>query len=278
MGKLVSGDDGLKAEEVGEWVEDKLFDVRTYVEVTSPTRRKYLPPRPGGATYTELFCGPGRSRIRDTGRFVEGTAVAAWNCSVANDTPFTGVYIADKDEERRELCAERLRRLNAPVHEIKGDALTAARELGSRLPQYGLHFAFLDPYNLGALDADIISSLGSLKRMDILVHLSAMDLFRNIESQTADGPENEWDAFAPGWSAQVPRDLPQAERRDRLLAYWIWYVKCRDGFDTASDMHPVYNSVNRLLYWLTLLHRHPLPARFWRIVLKSRPQRTGELF
>lgn len=278
MGKLILGDDGLPAEEVGGWVEDKLFDVRTYVEVTSPTRRKYLPPRTGGAAYVELFCGPGRGRIRDSDQFVEGTAVAAWNCAVASAAPFSAVFIADRDVGRRQHCAERLRRLKAPVYEIEGDAVTAAHKIAELLPPFGLHFALLDPYSLAALDIEIINSLGSLKRIDILVHLSAMDLFRNIELQSIDADYNEWEAFAPGWGMHIPRDLPQSERRDRLLEYWAWMVKCRVGLDLSGDMHPIFNSVNRLIYWLALLHRHPLPEKFWKIVLKSRPQRTGNLF
>jgi len=62
MGKLVPGNDGKEAEEVGPWVEEKLAAVKTYVEITSQTRQKYLPPNIGGAAYIELFCGPGQGK------------------------------------------------------------------------------------------------------------------------------------------------------------------------------------------------------------------------
>jgi hypothetical protein len=39
MGKLVRGADGLPADEVGEWVEEKLFDITQYVKLSHGARR-----------------------------------------------------------------------------------------------------------------------------------------------------------------------------------------------------------------------------------------------
>jgi three-Cys-motif partner protein len=277
MGKLVTADDGLPAEEVHDWVDEKLFDVRTYVDVTRAARRMFLPPNPGGATYIDLFCGPGRARVHETGKFVDGTAVAAWRCSVEKRSPFTAVYIADLDEERRRACAERLRRLDAPVHEVQGDALTAARELTRILPPHALHFAVVDPYSLGELRIDILRSLASLRRMDILVHLAAMDLYRNIEQHSAED-DTDWDSFAPGWREHVPLELPKAERRARLIDYWGSLVIKQLDLNASEHLHPIHNSKNRLLYWLLLLHRHELAEKFWKAVRDARPQQTRDMF
>jgi hypothetical protein len=46
---------------------------------------------------------------------------------------------------------------------------------------YGLHFALLDPHNLGALSFSIIEQLAKLKHVDILVHVSVSDLQRNVD-------------------------------------------------------------------------------------------------
>lgn len=60
MGKLVSGADGLPAEEVGEWIEEKLFDVRQYVTLSHGARRKFLGPVPR-APHTSIYsAGPVR--------------------------------------------------------------------------------------------------------------------------------------------------------------------------------------------------------------------------
>jgi hypothetical protein len=70
-------DDKLPLSEVGEWALEKHERLRRYVSVTRAVRKKWLTPmRPGlvstGATYIDLFCGPGRSRIRDTDRVIDG--------------------------------------------------------------------------------------------------------------------------------------------------------------------------------------------------------------
>jgi len=113
--------------------------------------------------------------------------------------------------------------------------------------------------------------------MDILVLISAMDLFRNIEQQST-GEQHEFDDFAPGWRDHVRIDLPQTERRAKVMEYWAACVAEQLGLDASSEMHAVTNSVNRLLYWLMLLSRHELAKKFWKIVLTGRPQRTREMF
>ncbi|MDR0577610.1 MAG: hypothetical protein LBI87_08790, partial [Candidatus Accumulibacter sp.] len=64
----------------------------------------------------------------------------------------------------------------APVVEINGAAVDAVKQVLARLNAHGLHFAFLDPFDLAALNFDIIVALSTLKRIDMLVHISQMDL------------------------------------------------------------------------------------------------------
>jgi three-Cys-motif partner protein len=275
MGKLVDGDDGLPAAAVGEWAEEKIFDVMEYVKLSHGARRRFL--GWSGATYIDLFCGPGQSKIRDSRRFVDGAAVAAWKVSKQCGSPFSAVYIADVDEEKRDVCAARLRKMGAPVVEMKGTAAEAAQALITRLNTGALHFAFLDPYSLGSLSFKMLRSLAAHPTIDILVHISAMDLARNIEQQTLE-ESADFDSFAPGWSKEVPINLPQAERRQLVMDYWAKYVESNLALNAKSAMHPVKNSRNALMYWLLLLYRHDLAGKFWNIVLNARPQSTGDLF
>ena len=277
MGELVPGTDGLAAEEVGPWVEEKLAIARTYAEITHSTRKKFLPPNLGGAAYIDLFCGPGLAKIRNTNQFVDGTAVAIWKVSVKKGSPFTKVFIADKDDDRRRLCGERLRRIGAPVVEIKGDALSASAAVVAQAPPHGFHIALLDPYSLGALDFRILSALSGLKRIDILTHLSAMDMTRNIDSEAAE-ERNEFDAFAPGWREGIPTDLPLVELRNKLLQFWERKVETELRFRPTAGSYAVVNSVNTTLYWLRLLTRHALAEKFWKAVLRAMPKATLDMF
>ena len=72
--RYTKGDDGLIVEKVGAWAEQKIKLVTDYTYASGGARKKYGRP---GAAYIELFCGPGRSLIRGTTRFIDGSAVAA---------------------------------------------------------------------------------------------------------------------------------------------------------------------------------------------------------
>lgn len=95
-------------------------------------------------------------------------------------------------------AAERLKQAGAPVTAFHGPALQTVESILKRLDPYGLHFAFLDPFSLGVLDFRIFQKLAKRKRMDILVHLSKMDLQRNLGRNLA-ADVSAFDAFAPGW-------------------------------------------------------------------------------
>jgi three-Cys-motif partner protein len=66
---------GLFVENVGPWAVDKLKIVTDYIQASGAARRRYLST---GAAYIDVFCGPGRSRIRTTGQYIDGSPVAAF--------------------------------------------------------------------------------------------------------------------------------------------------------------------------------------------------------
>ncbi|MGQ0751610.1 MAG: three-Cys-motif partner protein TcmP, partial [Betaproteobacteria bacterium] len=58
--------DELPAIECGEWSEDKHELLRQYIDCSHAARRRWLNGT-NGATYIELFCGPGRLFIKGAG-------------------------------------------------------------------------------------------------------------------------------------------------------------------------------------------------------------------
>src|SRR3954463_6268276 len=73
-------DDGLIVGEVGPWATEKHDRVRRYIDASRGARAKFLAPTgTGGASYIELYSGAGRSVIKDTNQFIEGSAVVAFN-------------------------------------------------------------------------------------------------------------------------------------------------------------------------------------------------------
>ena len=51
----------------------------------------------------------------------------------------------------------------------------------AKVNKHAYHFAFLDPFNLGNLSFEVIQKLSRrLKHVDILAHVSVLDLNRNL--------------------------------------------------------------------------------------------------
>jgi three-Cys-motif partner protein len=83
-------EDGLWVEHVGPWATDKLKIVTDYIQASGAARRRYLA---SGAAYIDVFCGAGRSKIRATGKPIDGSPVAAFKKAKQSLAPFTAMHI-----------------------------------------------------------------------------------------------------------------------------------------------------------------------------------------
>ena len=250
----------MPAEEVGGWAVEKHDYLARYLDISRGARQKFLGKGKAGATFIDLFCGTGRARIRETGQWIDGSPMAAWRIGQKGKAPFSEMLVADIDEERRRACIERLKRAGAPFRELTGSATEAARQVVTTVNRFGLHFAFLDPYNLYDLDFSIIQTLSELKRIDMLIHVSAMDLQRNLKRNIA-SVDGAFDRFAPGWRDAVNINRSQSEVRRLVFEYWRDQVAAL-GAGTASDVRLITGEKNQRLYWLLLAAKHELPPRY----------------
>jgi three-Cys-motif partner protein len=267
---LIQGDDGLPAEEVGPWAVEKHNYLARYLDISRAARQKFLGPRKAGATFIDLFCATGRARIRETGQWIDGSAIAACKIAQTGNTGFSQILVSDIDETRRRACVERLRRLGAPVTDLGGPAIYASNEVLKLVHPLGLHFAFLDPYNLGELDFSIIKTLSQLKRIDMLIHVSVMDLQRNLERNIASSG-GIFDIFAPGWREAVDINSSKVVIRQKVLEYWRDQV-AQLGTGTANNVKLITGGKNQRLYWLLLAAKHELARKFWGVAANVEKQ------
>jgi three-Cys-motif partner protein len=184
--KFDPGDD-LIVSEVGPWASEKHARVQRYIEIASATRKKYVPPPAwhAGAAYIELFSGPGRSLIRGTKRIVDGSPLVAFNAAQAT-VPFTEMHLNDVDPGNSSAVDARIRALGGAATCYSDPADIAVDKIVAAVNPSGLHFAFLDPYNLEGLSFDIIRRLSKLK-VDMLIHVSVQDLQRNLDDYSKQG-------------------------------------------------------------------------------------------
>ena len=184
--------------------------------------------------------------------------------------PFTQVHVADADDRLLEAALNRLQQAKAPVFGEIGPAVETVDRALAKLNRYALHFAFLDPFNLGALPFEIIRKLAAITHMDILVHVSVQDLQRNLleYAEQADSPLG---AFAPGWREHVKLTGPQYAIRAGVLQHWQRLIAgC--GMTTARTFEKIRGPNRQPLYWLAFAVRHPLAVEYWEKIVKASPE------
>lgn len=208
---------------VGPWAEEKHARLQKYVDISRAVRRKFTKGR-GGATYIDLFCGPGRARVRETDRIIDGSCFVAADEAIKSKSPYTEVHVADAHEPFVAVATERLRRLGVAVRPYVGPAERTAERVIAVLGRYGLHFAFLDPYDLKSLPFAVIQRLAALERIDMLIHVSAQDLQRNLR-RYIQGTQAPLDSFAPGWRQAIDTMNSDATVRGQVLAHWLKLIR-----------------------------------------------------
>ena len=260
------GDDGLLVEKVGAWAKTKHKLLTDYIQASGGARSNYN--QRSGAAYIDVFCGPGRLLIRDTDDYIDGSPVAAFKQGQASPGAFSSIEISDMDAELLDAAHTRLKKLKAPVAPTPGPAVVAMEQIVQRVHPDGLHFAFLDPHNLGALSFDLFKILQKLKHVDILVHVSIADLQRNVDLYT----DKQFDTFAPGWRSAINfKDMNKTALRSAVLNYWYDQVAGL-GLTKARHSEEIRGPGNQRLYWLSLFSRDKLAHKLWAAVSSAAKQ------
>jgi three-Cys-motif partner protein len=256
--------DGLPVDEVGSWAIEKHERLRRYISASRGARAKFLPPHnDGGASYIELFSGPGRSRIRDTVQIIDGSPLVAYKAGHASGARFSSLHFGDLEQSKIETLETRVKALGSSANIYIGTAEAVVDRVIDALNPYGLHFAFLDPYGLEQLPFSVIERLAKLQRMDMLIHVSVQDLQRNLDRYIQQ--DGVLDKFMPGWRDHV--DVRQATNplRAALLEYWLKKIRSL-GTMPAQGIELVTGGRNQRLYWLVFVSAHDLGQKLWNAV------------
>jgi len=268
--------DGLIVSEVGEWASEKHARVSRYIEIASAVRAGYVPPPRwrAGAAYIELFSGPGRSLIRGTSRIIDGSPLVAYKAAQASSAPFTEIHLNDSDPAMSAAVDQRIRALGGAAVCYKEPADEAVDRIVAAVNRGGLHFAFLDPYNLEGLSFDIIRKLAKLQRVDMLIHVSVQDLQRNLDNFSK--PGGVFDTFAPGWRNHVNPNQAIHSFRSALMEYWLAEIR-KLGTMPAKGVELIVGPKRQRLYWLVFVSAHKLAQKLWDAIRDPMKQTTMDL-
>jgi three-Cys-motif partner protein len=155
-----------------------------------------------------------------------------------------------------------------------GSASETAREIVKVLDPHALHFAFLDPFNLGDLAFAALEQLANLNRMDMLIHVSVQDLQRNLR-RNINREGSALDRFAPGWRQRVDVGARDEVIRAAIFDHWVGLIRGLD-MQPSQGVELVSGERNQRLYWLVLVARHERAAELWDKVRNI--SRQGRLF
>lgn len=257
--------DGMRRAIVGDWAPEKHVRLRKYVDITRAVRRKFE----GNATYIDLYCGPGRARLRQTREIVEGSALVA-ALEAQRQIPYREVIIGDLDGTNVDACEKRLRQAKIDnVRPYVGTAADVAAQILPTLSPTGLKLAFLDPFNIESLPFSVIETLAKAKRMDMLIHVSIMDLQRNVRAMMTSG---KLDSFAPGWQKAINPAATNATTVMSIFAYWRSLLTVLD-YRVSDNIERVTGNHSQPLYWLVYVSKHPLGDKLWGEVSHVESQR-----
>jgi three-Cys-motif partner protein len=267
-------DDGLIVGEVGPWAKEKHDRLRRYIDAARGARAKFLPPKgTAGASYIELYSGAGRSVIKDTNQFIEGSAVVAFNAGRASGHPFSEMHLSDLEAQNSAAVVQRTKALGGTPTSYVGAASVVVDQVMSAINPYGLHLAFLDPFNLAQLQFSIIERMLRVKRMDMIIHVSVQDLQRNLDKHSRAG--QSLDIFAPGWRDAVDVNQATAALRAAFVEYWLAMIRSL-GTRPATGKPLIVGEKNQRLYWLVFVSSNPLGHELWNDVQNLTGQ--GSLF
>lgn len=261
---------GPKNEGVGTWVvDDKYRYLRSYLDAARYAMRGWRE-----RIYIDPFCATGRIQVRGEDFTRPGGACEAWHALEATPGRWTRMFVGDLNGERANACAQRLSALGANATAFEGPATETVQRMVAAVPRGAICIAFVDPYNLALLDFGLFRALSTLRKVDLIVNFSTMDLLRNTDLEL-DPARARFDDMAPGW-----RDQPWASsisKRSLTTAvegYWQSLVRGL-GFAHSRAQPLVMNDHNNGIYRLAFFARGEFPLKIWGDVAKPR---NGELF
>jgi len=250
----LSKEDGLPVRDSGPWIDTKHRLLTHYAQMFSTGMKFKWKSR----VYLELFSGPGRCLIRNTGKEEPGSPLKV----IGHE--FTKFIFTEMSVPAAEALDKRLGPFkNASLAEVWcGDCAEAIRHL--RIPSGSLTFAFIDPTGIGHAPFSLIETLHEMTRCDLLINIQhGMGIKMNIHQYTPEGSEES--ALTKFLGNDDWKSLSRHNAREFFLGVLDLYKRQLDrlGFSFIGREVLISNQQGTGLYLLLYASKHPRGAEFW---------------
>jgi len=271
-----SGSDGKIVRCVGSWSKDKLFYLQKYLEIFTTSMR----PKWKSLCYIDVFAGPGKCKIRKSGKEILGSPLIA----LSTKYPFDKYIFIDDNSETtsaltartKEACEVRGIDFNNVVIET-GDCNQLVATIKSIIPKKSLTVCFLDPTGL-QLKYESIRQLTEGIPIDLVINFPlGTALKRNIDLFHQKGSlimNNFWGNEA--WR-KIYEELPQGASDRKFEGAFIkgfWERLSQLGYKPL-EIDDVIGI--RHYYFLLFASKHPLGQKFGKEVAAKEPSGQGRL-
>lgn len=247
--------DQLPARPSGPWIETKHRVLTYYANLFATGMRHKWENR----VYLELFSGPGKCFMRDTGKEDLGSPLKV----IGHD--FTHFIFTEMSVPAAEALAKRLEPFpNAEkAHIWCGDCAEAIQRI--HLPPGALTLAFIDPTGIGHAPFTLIQALQKRTRCDLLINIQH-GMGTNTHPMPMTLPRSQ--SFLDTMDG---RDCPGTTLKSFLSAFWTFINSNLTGSATNLPGREVLisNRQGSGLYLLLFASGHPRGKEFWEKSLKG---------
>jgi len=263
--------DGLPLRDSGSWIEEKhrvlVYFANIFATSMKPTARKR-----GwkNRIYLELFSGPGRCLVRETGKEEPGSPLKVI------DNEFTRFIFIDISTKAARALEQRLAAFpNADKVEIwNGDCAEAIQQI--ELPSDALTLAFIDPTGIAQAPFQLIRTLRAKTRCDLLINVQhGMGIKMNMHQYTPDAAADC--ALTLFLGDESWKELIGLNPKEFFLAYLKLYRERlrQEGFAFSENQVIVNMRRSTPLYLLLFASGHPLGQKFWNQAVKGSDPQLG---
>jgi len=262
-------DDGLPLLPIKKHTLDKLHCLlRHYAFFTRIVKAK-SPDRP--RWYVDLFSGPGKCRVEETGEIKKGSPMLA----TITQPPFTNFVFVEQNAEYLVALKERLALPSSNSQYFPGDANNLVHEVMSGIDDFDPCLVLIDPFEL-ELDWATVLELAKKPRIDMLINFQVSQIFRAFGLGSHErlnrffGP-NDWKPIERRWKEGVSPEVIRSE-------LFELYKNALEKHELRAIPKLIYTeSKNLPLYYLVYAVRFGVGEKVWKDIAKPKISRYHTL-
>jgi len=275
----VKDKDNLPLRCIGRWSEDKLYYLGRYIDAFN-TATKY---RWRKRAFIDLFAGPGKCIVRDSGKIVAGSTLIALEQRV----PFSLIISVDTNSSAISALEER-GGVYGPETQLKtfnADCNLITDWIRDEIDSSYLALVLIDPTSM-QIKFSTIRKLTDGLRMDLIINYPVHAINRAYVDALSGNDRVFNDYFGTSkWKEEVLKMKGLRNVATKLLPlykqqlYEIEYRHIEDldiSSPFKSDEILVTGPKNIPLYYLFLASKNPLGNKLWQEIKKIRPDRQGQ--